>query len=366
MSQRSDEAYARIQPLITNRLSPQDFECDSFAAIIGERPSLTARSPRLWNAAFRALNRNSRFLALDVTPDRLADVVAALRASDGFIGGSVAVPYKIDIIPALDTITSDTAIIGAVNAIVRRDGQLVGMNTDGLGALRTLSTHAPGSDPFVTSFEGLQVLLLGAGGAARSVAVHLASRLGSGRLYISNRAPDRAASLAESVNRAYGNSVSGPLERVEDALSRVDLLINCTSVGQSGARRDGDGITTLEPYSPLAAASPRPAPAGDDPTAAVRGSLVASIDDVGANNLASLKALARMAPRGVFDVVYSPAETVLLRQARLLGHAGLNGLGMNLYQAVEAFAECVFGAGHRDDPASRPLLDEVFAAMAGA
>jgi shikimate dehydrogenase len=323
---------------ISNSL-PSDLDGRRFAAILGDRPSQYAKSPSIWNPTFKALGLDTVYVPLDVSHGSLGKVVDALRATARFVGGNVTVPYKVEIMSYLDRLDPLAESIGAVNTIARdRMGMLVGHNTDGQGAVDALTKPQPGQPvPFVESLAGARVLLLGAGGAARAVAFYLGRQIGSGGMWLSNRSADRAAELARHLRGAGISAEPLELGAISEVLREITLLVNATSVGQSGLRALADGNKTiLEPYSPLAPVSAEVLP-GSEPEA-FRAWAQAASDGVIDNNRRSAQLLNRLPVSArCFDLVYSPQETTLLRQARLSGHLTLNGKTMNVCQAVAAF-----------------------------
>ncbi|MEM3041888.1 MAG: shikimate dehydrogenase, partial [Nitrososphaerota archaeon] len=119
-------------------------------------------SPVMQNAAFEACGLNSVYIPLRVPPSSLKDAVDGLRAID--IGGfNVTIPHKVSVIRCLDGLDPSAAMLGAVNTVVNRNGKLIGYNTDGAGALEALRKAN-------VNVEGLNVVILGAGGAARAIA----------------------------------------------------------------------------------------------------------------------------------------------------------------------------------------------------
>jgi shikimate dehydrogenase len=259
-------------------------ETERYAAILGLTPSKGARSPMLWNAAFKAAGANAVMHPFDVTEANLAGLVAALKADKRYIGGSVAVPHKVGLVPLLDRLEPEAERIGAVNAIYRDGGDLVGANTDGAGALAQLRD-------LVDDLKSRHALLLGLGGAGLAVAAYLAGNVAS--LRIANRTAEKATAFAE---RLGGKVRSAPFPRTSADLRGIDLIVNCTSVGH----QDGDQ------ESPL-----------------------------GENSEALLEAMPD--DTVVYDIIYQPAETELLRQAKVIGLLTSNGIGMNMDQAVIAF-----------------------------
>ena len=250
-------------------------------------------SPRFQQAALDALDIAAQYRPYAVPPDAaaVAAFVAGLRAP-GVIGINVTVPHKEAVIPHLDEIDEWAAAAGAVNTIVHRDGNLTGHNTDGYGFLRALREEAA-FDP-----AGKRALILGAGGSARGV-VQALLHAGIGRLHIANRTIARAETLAQLASGRGIPATPLPLspEPLSDnALAAVaaasDLIVNCTSLGMT--------------HGPAASASPLP-PSGI-PAAAL-----------------------------VYDLVYNPLQTPLLRAAQAAGAPTLGGIAMLVYQGTAAF-----------------------------
>ncbi len=251
-------------------------------ALIGD-PVGQSLSPAMHNAAFRALGLNCAYINLRVPKPTLANAIAGVRAL-GIAGLNITIPHKISIISLLDELDESAKLVGAVNTVKNNRGKLIGFNTDGEGALRALEEK-------IDSVKGKEVVLLGAGGAARAIAFSLA-RAGA-RLTIANRTVPRAQALASAVEQKLSTNVKvASLNRTEltKALKNVDVLINATSVG-------------MHP----------------------------KID----------KTLVRanMMRRGlvVYDIVYKPLRTKLLREARRAGGKTIDGLGMLVHQGALAF-----------------------------
>lgn len=339
----ASDDIVRIQSHIKNRLSLGGLGSIKVAGVIGDSPSHYSKSPALWNAVFRELQIDAAYFPLDVDEATLPQLVRALRASDRVLGVNVTVPYKVRIMEFLDEIDEQARKIKAVNTVVRTEtGQLVGFNTDGKGFLNSLRISLPGRDePFVTSLPGLNVLILGAGGSARAVAMQLSEMLGNGEIVICNRSFENARALAQEIQRAAGKARAIGEDEIAAWASRVGLIVNCTVKGQGGVRRTSDGrFTILEPYSALAPA--RPASFDESRYRKpdfYRNWLSASLSDIEANNRASWEiALATPIDVGFYDLVYHPEETVFLRHGQLTGHRTLNGKAMIVGQAAEAFS----------------------------
>ena len=129
-----------INELIENKINNLDIT-ENYAAILGQSPSKGAKSPKLWNAAFSGLNFSAFMYPFDVLPKNLCALIDSLRKDKKFIGGSIAAPYKTDVIKYIDYVEENVKAIGAVNCIYRdKNGKLVGTNTDGAGALWSLQS----------------------------------------------------------------------------------------------------------------------------------------------------------------------------------------------------------------------------------
>jgi shikimate dehydrogenase len=172
------------------------------------------RSPAMHNAAFAALGIDARYLAFDVSPDRLEAAIAGARAL-GIRQLPVTKPHKQKVMQHLDEIGDTARAIGAVNTVTRRGDGLVGDNTDWLGAMRALEREG--------ELSGTSAVVLGAGGAARAVTYGLLQR--GARVCVLNRTQARAESLASDL----GAQKSGPLSDLSD--TPHDILVNTTSVG---------------------------------------------------------------------------------------------------------------------------------------
>jgi shikimate dehydrogenase len=229
-------------------------------------------------AAFRHRGLNWRYINAEVQPDGLAAAVAGARAM-GWRGFNLSMPHKVDVIRHLDDLGESARLIGAVNCVVDRGGRLVGENTDGKGFLSSLE---PVRDP-----RGTHCLILGAGGAARAIAVELALA-GVTRISIVNRSARRGEELAAVVRSARPISVTSAVWTGELPIpADVDVLVNATSIGL------GDAAARV----PVAVHTFRP------------GLVVA-------------------------DVIPNPPRTRFLAEAQAAGCTTLDGLGMLVGQGV--------------------------------
>jgi shikimate dehydrogenase len=188
--------------------------------VIGD-PIDHSLSPVMQNEAFRHTGLEGRYEKKRVTPDELPAFIQSLRESD-FAGCNVTIPHKVAVMALLDKVDDEAKKIGAVNTIVNKNGELIGYNTDGFGFLLGLKEkiHVPLSE--------LNVLLIGAGGAARSIAYALLKEKPK-RLAIANRSPERLSGLLKDLNDKSVDSLS--LQEAENQVSTFDVLINTTNAG---------------------------------------------------------------------------------------------------------------------------------------
>ena len=245
-------------------------------------------SPIFQQAALDHHGMDATYQAWEVAPEDLPTFLEGLRSPE-FLGINVTVPHKESVMGHLDSVDEWAKLVGAVNTIKNSSGRLVGYNTDGLGFLRALR-ESGGFDP-----RGSRVLLLGAGGSARAVACALAET-GASYLTIANRTPARAEHLTDLV-RGHGlecKAISADPENdaLGGACRDADLIVNCTTLGMFHGSGEGS--------SPL----PR--------------------------DLIPVRAF-------VYDLVYNPPETPLLREAAAAGASRLGGLHMLVYQGAASF-----------------------------
>ena len=195
-------------------------------------------------------------------------------------------PHKQDIVPLLDETEEEAGLCGSINTVVMRSGRMVGFNTDMDGLLESLRECGGG-------YRGRRVLIFGAGGAAKGVALK-AAREGASEIIILARREERARETAAGVRSIIGCSIrTGEMspEAMGNAAQNADILINATPLGMHGI---GEDFASFEFLSAL-------------PSEAV-----------------------------VCDLVYNPAETNLLKRARSMGYSAQNGFGMLIYQALLA------------------------------
>lgn len=270
--------------------------------VIGD-PVLHSKSPALHGAMLSALGLDIPYDARTVRRGELPEYLTWAE-EHGVTGFNATMPHKEDVLPLLDEIDPAAAAVGSVNTVCLRRGRWVGFSTDGAGALAALRDGL-GFDP-----AGACVTLLGAGGAAKAVALALAGA-GAERVFVCNRTLSRAEGLCalDPSGRLTPAGFGG--DTLRRCAAQSPLLVNCTNLGMAGCPGQFEAFAFLDALPPGAA---------------------------------------------VYDLIYHPAETELLSQARRRGLPACNGLSMLVWQAVLALEHFL----------DRPLDRKAMAAAATA
>ncbi len=269
----------------------------SFSQPAAENPTV-----EMVEAAYRHHGLHYRYLNTEVPPEKLADAVGGARGMN-WAGFNCSIPHKVAVIEYLDGLGESASVIGAVNCVVRRDGQYIGENTDGKGFLKSLQEVV---DP-----AGKKIVMFGAGGAARAIGVECALA-GATHITVVNRSEDRGNELVSLLNDK--TAVETVLEKWDGdyAVSEgIDVVINATSIG-------------------LADAEAR---------------LALNIDSLTENMV-------------VADVIPNPPRTKLVRDAEAKGCTVIDGLGMLVNQGITGIE---YWTGETvDGNVMRARLEELF------
>jgi len=253
------------------------------AAVVAN-PIKHSISPFIHNSAFEATNTNGVYLAWEVDATELAETVANIRRYQMY-GINLSMPYKEQVIPYLDQLSEEACLIGAVNTVVNREGTLIGYNTDGKGFFKSLPSF---------KISKKRLVLLGAGGAAKAIlAQAILDGVSQISVFVRSSSMEKTRPYLEKIQNATGFRVDlfalEDVQDLQDSITQADLLVNATSVGMDGSSQ------------PI-------------PTSIVLPEKLL-----------------------VADVIYQPFETPFLKWAKEQGNQSINGLGMLLYQAAEAF-----------------------------
>jgi shikimate dehydrogenase len=270
----------------------------SFAMPAAENPTVA-----MIEAAYRHHGIDARYVNCEVAPEALGDAVRGAQAM-GWVGFNCSIPHKVAVIEHLAGLGDSAAVIGAVNCAVRRNGRLIGENTDGQGFLASLRT--------VVEPTRKSVVVFGAGGAARAIAVETALA-GAAGITIVNRDPRRGAELVALLReRTPAKADLVAWDRTYRIPEATDIVVNATSVG---LYPDVDARLDLDPDS-------------------------------------------LMSHMTVADVIANPPNTPLLRDAAARGCTILDGMGMLVNQGVISIRHWT---GIDADPAvMRRMLEDLF------
>lgn len=249
-------------------------------------------SPVLQNSFFTAMGINGVYLPFRVPAGSIGKAVKGLKAL-GFAGFNVTIPYKYDIIELTDEINEEVKLLGAANTVKITDGRLYAYNTDADGFARSFEEQTK------TDFKDKSVCVLGAGGTARALAVKIALK-GARLVNIINRTETRAAELAVNINNilkgrgSAGNIAFAAEAGSEEALLQLkecDIIVNTTSAGM---HPDIDNCPIKQEF-------------------------------------------VFQSRQVVYDTIYNPTQTVLLKNAKDCGCKTVNGAGMLFHQGLRAF-----------------------------
>ena len=278
--------FKALNRIIENEISASNL--DFYTVIIGTNPSKGARSPKLWNKVYEYEAKRVRMVPLDVREEKLEKVFNHLKEDKQCLGGSVAVPYKEKIFNFIkDDVEQEIKAIGAVNCFHRPTNgsftnKFTGTNTDGEAALEPIRQ-------LLIESQNLTIGLLGFGGTGKAILAFLLKDFKrKHKIRLFNRSPLNIKIKKENGFFSYA------LNEIESFLPRFDLMINATSAGH------------IENVNKT--------PVPTELLATAKKTMV------------------------VYDIIYDPIKTVLLKNSEEIGLRTINGLRMNLFQAVLAYS----------------------------
>ncbi len=240
-------------------------------------------SPKMHTTAFKEVGVNAIYVATKVEKNNLKTAVESIRALN-FLGANVTIPHKVAVMKFVDEIEPIARDIGAVNTIVNKEGKLIATNTDGLGFMRSMKEAG-------VKLKGINAVMVGAGGVARAISFNLLHEIN--QLKITDIKKKVIDSLVSNLKQRFGNKVTSfnlNGKNLKTELEKADLLLNCTPIGMFPKNKE----------TPV-------------PKEFLRKDLT------------------------VFDAIYNPIETLLIKNAKQIGAKTIGGSKMFLYQGVEAF-----------------------------
>ncbi|MCH5185622.1 MAG: shikimate dehydrogenase [Oscillospiraceae bacterium] len=234
-------------------------------------------SPVMHNYISDKIGLDYVYTAYEIKPENIGKAVEAIRAL-GISGVNITAPYKFEVMKYLDETDKQAELFGSVNTVVNRDGRLIGYNTDAFGFYSALERNGQ-------SAEGRDILIFGAGGATKPIAVLFAQK-GAKSITIINRTEEKARAIAEYVKEKTGYAIN-----LKKELERYDIAVNTTSAG-----------------------------------------MAPQLDKCPADDFS-------FADKNTFfaDMIYNPDETIFLKKAKELGAGTMNGLGMLIGQGIISY-----------------------------
>lgn len=269
-------------------------------ALLGH-PVKNSFSPNMHSYLFEKYGVNGAYLCFDIEDKKIYKSIEAMRILNT-VGFNVTIPYKTDIMAGLDEIDRNAELIGAVNTVKNEGGILKGYNTDGRGFVKAITDKN-------ISIKGKSALILGCGGACRSIAIEMASN-GIEKIDIRNRSIGNAEKIAKRVSTVFGTEVVYSKEDVtKDDLEKYDFLINTTPIGMESEE------------CPI------------DESIEVNSNIV------------------------IYDIVYKPHRTNLIKWAEKNNLKVIYGIDMLINQGIDAFE---IWTGKHVDSKDAEILKEMF------
>jgi len=280
-------------------------DCDTkICAIIGN-PVSHSLSPAIHNGAFTERGLNYVYVAFGV--EDVKNALAGMRALNNFRGMSVTIPHKVEVMKYVDEIADIDRNIGSINTVINENGKLIGLGTDGPGAQKAIADAG-------VDIDGMDVLMLGSGGAARAIAFTLANNTGLSKLTLLDINKEMLEELAADLRAGSRASIHHELmneNSLAACMEKAGLIIHCTPIGMHP--NEDASLVPPELFRP--------------------------------NQV-------------VFDIVYTPLETKLVKEAKACGLKIISGVEMFINQAVLQF-ERFTGADAPEEVMRRVVMEQL-------
>jgi shikimate dehydrogenase len=260
-----------------------DLPANAGLAVLGF-PVAHSASPQVHQAALDELGIDITYIRLEIKPGDVGESFELMRGL-GFLGCNVTIPHKLEAMENCDQLSDSVELLGVANTITFKDGKILGDNSDGPGLIKALE------DDFKLIVRGAKVLLLGAGGGAGKAIATQLNQEGCDQLYLSNRTVAKVDELAKNLSQTstYVHTLGNSVAELGEVAEKVEIIINATSMGM----KEGDDLPFPEEY---------------------------------------LRASHR-----VYDAIYNPPKTELLKSAEAKGAMVANGLSMLIHQGAVSF-----------------------------
>ena len=309
-----------INSFLNNKL--KIIKNSKYSLIIGETPSKGARSPKLWNKVYKRQNLGTRMYPADVSKNNINRLLRFLKKEKNYLGGSVTAPYKVLIMRYLDSIDENAKKIGSVNTIVKKGNKLSGFNTDYLGSLETIKKIK----------KPKKILVFGSGGAAKAVILSLTKKFKKSEFIFYNRNTNKIKNLVMDLKIKNKFKIIKNLKYISN-IKNLSLVVNTTSIGfDSWVKKDKNffNLKFFTPFSNLIKIK----------KIKIKNQSIFIRDNkklIGVDKKKTDNFFLNRPNMEIFDIIYNPEKTKLLKFAELYGNKIYNGLEMNLFQAIKSF-----------------------------
>jgi len=309
----------KLKNLIDNKIF---CETKKYSLILGLSPSTGARSPSLWNKVYKKLNINCKMYPADIPKKNLKSVLNILKKDDNFVGSAITIPYKEDVIKYLHKVDKSCKNIGSVNTIVKKGNNLIGYNTDYLACKKALSNFKSKKN----------ILIFGAGGVGKSAIVSANEMFKNKNIFVYNRNYNKVFKFISKVK----NKKIKILKDINliSKISNLDLIINATSIGFNLWQKNKKGFFNLSSFSPIEKVKNIISVKNKN----LNIFLKKNSDLINENLINTKNFFKKNSNCSVFDIVYDPRKTALIKIANKFSNKNINGLEMNLDQAIFAFS----------------------------
>jgi shikimate dehydrogenase len=293
-----------------------------YALIIGRTPSKGARSPKLWNKAYKALNKKVKMEPADLPKKNIKNFFNFIKKDKNFLGGAITAPYKIIAMKYMDQIDPKSLAIGSINIIRRSENKLIGYNTDFVGCYNSLKKIS----------KKKKILIIGCGGAAKAVIVAAILRFKKANFFFFNRNKKK---LKEFINKIKLKKniyfIKSYRELIK--LKNLDLIINTTSIGFDTWTKVDNKYFNLKFFTPLTNLKM----IKKTPTKDYKDFYISNKSLIQKDNKNLFLFFNENPNCEVFDIIYKPKITKLMKASYNKKNKVYNGLQMNLIQAIKGF-----------------------------
>ena len=308
-----------VQNLINNKVIVKS---KKYSLIIGLTPSTGARSPVLWNKVYKKLKINCRMYPADIYKKNLSKFFSQIRKDINFIGSAVTAPYKEETIKYLDEIDPGAKKIGSINTIKKKNDKLVGYNTDYIACKLSLKKFK----------SKKKILILGAGGVGKAAIISTLEIFKSTNIITYNRTKKKLIKIKKNLKNNRFKILKNFKEISK--LKNIDLLINSTSVGFRMWQKKKQSYYNLSYFSPIGILKKLNLIKKKNLSIFYQKNL----NNINSNKFSTIKFFETNKNCEVFDLIYDPNETNLIKIANQFSKKNVNGLKMNLDQAIYAFS----------------------------